>query len=246
MAPEPNRERSLRISSTLVGLEIKLPAPLDKAADTPLPSWVEIQWPAGGGAQGQPWRSAPWSAAPTRSDPDANGMRSRTSGADLRRRRIRRRATRRSSTSADRSSAWIWRAGCGSSPPTRTPSHWRTICARQAQGGGARLPGPGFPRCLVGSGRPRRATCGLRRRRPERGRHHHRAARRGFDRALESAIRPAAFDVAAGPESPHRRRAQPRAASSGADPRAMPTINFHAANVDLGRAAVRRRARRRS
>ena len=53
MAPEPNRERSLRLSSSLVGLEIKLPAPLDKAADTPLPSWVELQWPAGGGAQGR-------------------------------------------------------------------------------------------------------------------------------------------------------------------------------------------------
>jgi uncharacterized protein (TIGR02099 family) len=53
MTPEPNRERSLRVTSTLVGLEIKLPAPLDKPADTPLPSWVELQWPAGGGAQGR-------------------------------------------------------------------------------------------------------------------------------------------------------------------------------------------------
>jgi uncharacterized protein YhdP len=51
MAPEPNRERSLRLSSTLAGLEIKLPAPLDKAADTPMPSWIDLQWPAGGGAQ---------------------------------------------------------------------------------------------------------------------------------------------------------------------------------------------------
>jgi uncharacterized protein (TIGR02099 family) len=53
MAPEPNRERSLRISSSLVGLETKLPAPLDKAADAPLPSWLEIQWPASGGALGR-------------------------------------------------------------------------------------------------------------------------------------------------------------------------------------------------
>jgi uncharacterized protein (TIGR02099 family) len=53
MAPEPNRERSLRVSSSLVGLEMKLPAPLDKPADTPMPSWVEIQWPASGGAQGR-------------------------------------------------------------------------------------------------------------------------------------------------------------------------------------------------
>jgi uncharacterized protein (TIGR02099 family) len=53
MAPEPNRERSLRISSNLVGLEAKLPAPLDKAADAPMPSWFEIQWPATGGPLGR-------------------------------------------------------------------------------------------------------------------------------------------------------------------------------------------------
>ena len=53
MAPEPNRERSLRVSSTLVGLAMKLPAPLDKPADTPMPSWFEIQWPANGGPQGR-------------------------------------------------------------------------------------------------------------------------------------------------------------------------------------------------
>ena len=39
---------------------MKLPAPLDKAADTPLPSWFEIQWPASGGPQGQLSRSDPW------------------------------------------------------------------------------------------------------------------------------------------------------------------------------------------
>jgi uncharacterized protein (TIGR02099 family) len=53
MAPEPNRERSLRVSSSLVGLEMKLPAPLDKAADAPMPSWFDIQWPAAGGAFGR-------------------------------------------------------------------------------------------------------------------------------------------------------------------------------------------------
>jgi uncharacterized protein YhdP len=42
----------LRLSSTLVGFEMKLPAPLDKDAATPLPSWLEIQWPASGGPQG--------------------------------------------------------------------------------------------------------------------------------------------------------------------------------------------------
>jgi uncharacterized protein (TIGR02099 family) len=53
MAPDPARERSLRLSSTLAGLEMKLPMPLDKPASTPLPSWLEIQWPAAGGPQGR-------------------------------------------------------------------------------------------------------------------------------------------------------------------------------------------------
>jgi uncharacterized protein (TIGR02099 family) len=52
ITPEPARERSLRISSTLVGFEMKLPAPLDKTAAAPLPSWLEIQWPASGAPQG--------------------------------------------------------------------------------------------------------------------------------------------------------------------------------------------------
>jgi uncharacterized protein YhdP len=52
ITPEPARERSLRISSNLLGFEMKLPAPLYKAAETPLPSWFEIQWPAVGGPQG--------------------------------------------------------------------------------------------------------------------------------------------------------------------------------------------------
>ena len=52
ITPEPARERSLRISSTLVGFDMKLPAPLDKNSSTPLPSWLEIQWPETGGPQG--------------------------------------------------------------------------------------------------------------------------------------------------------------------------------------------------
>ena len=53
MAPEPNRERSLRVMSNLMGLEMRLPAPLAKAANTQLQAWFEIQWPAGGAPQGQ-------------------------------------------------------------------------------------------------------------------------------------------------------------------------------------------------
>jgi uncharacterized protein (TIGR02099 family) len=53
LAPGPARERSLRLSSTLAGLDMKLPTPLDKPASTPLPSWLEIQWPATGGPQGR-------------------------------------------------------------------------------------------------------------------------------------------------------------------------------------------------
>jgi uncharacterized protein (TIGR02099 family) len=53
IAPEPSRERSLRVSSSLIGLEMRLPAPLDKPEDTPMPSWFEIQWPATGDPQGR-------------------------------------------------------------------------------------------------------------------------------------------------------------------------------------------------
>ena len=74
MAPEPNRERSLRLSSSLVGLEIKLPAPLDKAADAPLPSWLDLQWPAGGGAQGRLGLGSVLNGS-FALDPDAKGMR---------------------------------------------------------------------------------------------------------------------------------------------------------------------------
>jgi uncharacterized protein YhdP len=52
ITPAPARERSLRISSTLVGFDMKLPAPLDKSASSPLPSWLEIEWPESGGPQG--------------------------------------------------------------------------------------------------------------------------------------------------------------------------------------------------
>ena len=51
MAPEPARERSLRLSSNLSGLELKLPQPLTKAADSSLPSWIEVQWPQTAGLQ---------------------------------------------------------------------------------------------------------------------------------------------------------------------------------------------------
>ena len=51
MAPEPARERSLRITASLAGLELALPDPLAKPAGVPLPSYLEIQWPASGPAQ---------------------------------------------------------------------------------------------------------------------------------------------------------------------------------------------------
>jgi uncharacterized protein YhdP len=46
MSPEPARERSLHLTSSLAGLEIGLPAPLHKAADASLPTTVDFQWPA--------------------------------------------------------------------------------------------------------------------------------------------------------------------------------------------------------
>ena len=51
MAPEPARERSLRINGSLAALELKLPEPLAKPAGRPLPSSVEILWPTSGATQ---------------------------------------------------------------------------------------------------------------------------------------------------------------------------------------------------
>jgi uncharacterized protein (TIGR02099 family) len=46
MSPEPARERSLHVTSSLAGLELGLPAPLHKAVDASLPATVDFQWPA--------------------------------------------------------------------------------------------------------------------------------------------------------------------------------------------------------
>ena len=74
MAPEPNRERSLRVSSTLVGLELGLPAPWTSPRTRRCRhgSTSNGRRPAGrrGGC-----RLDPWWAAPMRSQSDAGGMR---------------------------------------------------------------------------------------------------------------------------------------------------------------------------
>jgi uncharacterized protein (TIGR02099 family) len=51
MSPEPARERSLRIGSSLAGLELNLPEPLAKPVGVTLPMSVEAQWPADADAQ---------------------------------------------------------------------------------------------------------------------------------------------------------------------------------------------------
>jgi uncharacterized protein (TIGR02099 family) len=51
VAPEPSRERSLRISSDLAGLELNLPEPLSKPAGAAMPVSIDVQWPASGGTQ---------------------------------------------------------------------------------------------------------------------------------------------------------------------------------------------------
>jgi uncharacterized protein (TIGR02099 family) len=51
VAPEPARERSLHLASTLAGIELGLPEPLAKRAEDSLPASVDIQWPAGGAVQ---------------------------------------------------------------------------------------------------------------------------------------------------------------------------------------------------
>jgi uncharacterized protein (TIGR02099 family) len=51
LAPEPARERSVHVSGSLAGLDMRLPQPLAKPYGTPMPSWLEIQWPSAGGTR---------------------------------------------------------------------------------------------------------------------------------------------------------------------------------------------------
>jgi uncharacterized protein (TIGR02099 family) len=51
LAPDPARERSLHLAASLTDLDVSLPAPFAKAAGRPMPSWVDIQWPSGGGTR---------------------------------------------------------------------------------------------------------------------------------------------------------------------------------------------------
>lgn len=51
MANAPLRERSLKLASSLSGIESNLPEPLTKAYGRPLPTAAEISWPQDGGTQ---------------------------------------------------------------------------------------------------------------------------------------------------------------------------------------------------
>ncbi len=51
VAPDPAHERSLKLNSSLAGLDLKLPEPLVKPAGSALPSTVDVQWPQSGGTQ---------------------------------------------------------------------------------------------------------------------------------------------------------------------------------------------------
>jgi uncharacterized protein (TIGR02099 family) len=48
IAPDPARERSLHVNASLVGLDLELPEPLAKPAGRALPSTLEIVWPGAG------------------------------------------------------------------------------------------------------------------------------------------------------------------------------------------------------
>jgi uncharacterized protein (TIGR02099 family) len=51
LSPEPAREQSLRITGSLAGLDLNLPEPLAKPAGIPMPTSVEIDWPNGASPQ---------------------------------------------------------------------------------------------------------------------------------------------------------------------------------------------------
>lgn len=49
LAPEPARERSVHVTASLAALDVGLPQPLAKPSGAALPSWLDVQWPSGGG-----------------------------------------------------------------------------------------------------------------------------------------------------------------------------------------------------
>ena len=186
MAPEPARERSLRVSSTLVGLEMKLPAPLDKAATTPLPSWLEIQWPAIGGPAGT---LALGSVVQRLLCIGARCRRhaSRARGAEFRRRRIER--ERRANRQCRRLGAapGLGRLAALESLPAKMPSRWPTTCATPSSMLPNWITWVGVSRCVAGS-RGRRAQLAHHCRRSQCERNDHDSERREFERRLEPAV----------------------------------------------------------
>jgi uncharacterized protein (TIGR02099 family) len=73
LAPEPARERSLRLTSSLSGLDLGLPAPLAKPAGRPLLATVDVLWPPGGGMRVRGSLGSVVRGAATL-DSDANGL----------------------------------------------------------------------------------------------------------------------------------------------------------------------------
>ena len=214
----------------------KLPAPLDKAADTPLPSWLDMQWPAGGGAQGRVALGSVLSGSYAL-DPDAKGMRlahlaltfgggeSGSSDAQM--------------VNVGGSVAAIGSGGMAAAQARREERQaiGGLSAFGKTQSGGARLPWPCVPRCFLGSGRHggQLADCGVGGRMLP-----------APSRCRSARIRPSlgicnsTGCILTWRQAPNRRKAppQPRTQAAVTDPRAMPNINFHAANVEWGERQV--------
>jgi uncharacterized protein (TIGR02099 family) len=48
LSTDPDQDRSLHLTGSLAGLQLRLPAPLSKAGAAVLPSWADIDWPVTG------------------------------------------------------------------------------------------------------------------------------------------------------------------------------------------------------
>jgi uncharacterized protein YhdP len=121
MSPEPARERTLRLSSSLSGLELNLPDPLAKPAGTALPTSVEVQWPAAGGAQ---LRVALGSVlrGQIALDSGANGPQLGRAAVTFGGGNDPAFSDSQLVNTGGRSAGWIWQDGCACTRPTRTAS----------------------------------------------------------------------------------------------------------------------------
>jgi len=228
MAPEPARERSLRISANLAGLEMKLPEPLAKPAGQPLPSSMEVQWPSSGATQVHLTLGGVLHGQLALDSGPAGLQISRaavTFGAASEPAAFSETQTVNTGGSIERFDLEGWLKVY---TPTAMPSRSAAIFAAPASTSPDRLPRAVVSRRVGGPGGERHGLAD-RHRRPQR--HRHLVASRVDTEPWRLEFQRLKFVTGSGAGDTG---APATAAGGGANPRAIPAIRFHAADVSWG------------